>query len=118
MRPSTIMSDIIQAFSEEHVARLTGLSVHQLRHWDRTEFFVPSFAADDRREPLSRVYSFKDLVALRVLSVLRNQFGVSLQHLRQVSRQLSHLEDDKWTKTTLFVLKKKVVFVDPDTQKP
>lgn len=115
---STIMSDVIQAFSEEHVARLTGLTAHQLRHWDRTCFFMPSFASEDRREALSRVYSFKDLVSLRVLAVLRNQFGVSLQHLRQVSEKLGHLADDKWTKTTLYVLKKKVVFVDPETQVP
>jgi DNA-binding transcriptional MerR regulator len=101
-RVSAIMSNIVQAFSEEHVERLTGLTVHQLRHWDRTGFFVPSFAAEDRREVLSRVYSFKDLVALRVLAVLRNQFGVSLQHLRQVSHKLSHLADDKWTQTTLY----------------
>ena len=110
--------NVVQAFSEEHVERLTGLSVHQLRHWDRTGFFVPSFAAEDRREALSRIYSFKDLVSLRVLSVLRNQFGVSLQHLRQVSEKLSHLADDKWTTTTLYVLKKRVVFVDPETQAP
>ena len=35
-----------------------------------------------------------------------------------MSTKLSHLEDDKWTKTTLYVLKKKVVFVDPETQVP
>ncbi len=67
-----VVSDIIQAFSEEHVERLTGLTKRQLRHWDRTGFFVPAFAVEDRRETLSRVYSFKDLVALRVLSVLHS----------------------------------------------
>src|SRR5471030_2392628 len=114
----TMISDVIQAFSEDHVERLTGLSKSQLRHWDRTGFFTPAFAADDRREALSRIYSFKDLVSLRVLSVLRKQFGVSLQHLRLVSQKLSHLDDDRWTKTTLYVLEKKVVFVDPDTGTP
>jgi len=113
-----VVSDVIQAFSEEHVERLTGLTKHQLRHWDRTGFFVPAFAIEDRRETLSRIYSFKDLVALRVLSMLRNQFGVSLQHLRQVSDKLSHLDEDRWTCTTLYVLKKHVAFVDPDTGTP
>jgi DNA-binding transcriptional MerR regulator len=112
------MAEIVQAFSEEHVARLTGLSKHQLRHWDRTGFFVPSLATVDKQENFGRVYSFRDLVSLRVLSTLRKQFNVSLQHLRQVAQGLKHLGDDKWTKTVLYVLNKKVVFVDPDTQKP
>lgn len=63
------------------------------------------------------MYSFKDVVSLRVLSTLL-KLGVSLQHLRVVSRKLSHLADDKWTQTTLYVLKRKVVFVDPETKTP
>jgi DNA-binding transcriptional MerR regulator len=118
MSTMPVVSDIIQAFSEEHVERLTGLTKRQLRHWDRTGFFVPAFAVEDRRETLSRVYSFKDLVVLRVLSVLRNQYGVSLQHLRLVSDKLSHLDEDRWTCTTLYVLKERVAFVDPDTGTP
>ena len=107
---------IVQAFSEEHVEHLTGLTEHQLRYWDRTGFFVPSFASENRREPLSRVYSFKDVVSLRVLSKLKGH-GVSLQHLRQVSAKLTHLADEKWTKTTLYVWKRKVLFIDPDDPK-
>lgn len=105
--------NIVQAFSEEHVERLTGLTVRQLRYWDRTGFFVPSFASENRREPLSRVYSIKNVVSLRVLSKLK-EYGVSLQHLRQVSKKLAHLADDKWTRTTLYVWGKKVLFIDPD----
>jgi hypothetical protein len=52
------------AFSEEHVQRLTGITIHQLRYWDKTGFFHPEFAADDRRAAFSRVYSFKDVVSL------------------------------------------------------
>jgi uncharacterized protein (DUF433 family) len=110
--------NLVMAFSEEHAERLTGLSKHQLRHWDNTSFFKPSLADENRRVAYSRVYSFKDIVALRVLNVLRNQFGISLQHLRKVSDKLSHLEDDRWTKTTLYVFKRKVVFVEPETEQP
>jgi uncharacterized protein (DUF433 family)/DNA-binding transcriptional MerR regulator len=115
---TAIMNTVISAFSEDHVERLTGLSVHQLRHWDRTGFYTPAFADPNRRVAYSRVYSFKDIAALRVLSVLRNQYNVSLQHLRQVSAKLAHLSDDKWTKTTLYVLKRKVLFTDPETGVP
>jgi len=109
---------IIRAFSEEHVERLTGLTPAQLRYWDRTGFFAPSYADPNRRVAYSRIYSFKDIVALRVLSVLRNQYSVPLQHLRKVAENLSHLADDRWTSTTLYVLNKKVVFHEPGTGLP
>jgi uncharacterized protein (DUF433 family) len=109
------MSDVVMAFSEEHVQRLTGITVHQLRYWDRTDFFHPEFAADDRRAAFSRVYSFRDVVSLRVLNMLRNQHSVPLPHLRDVSKRLAHLAADRWTKATLYVLKKKVNFDEPET---
>jgi DNA-binding transcriptional MerR regulator len=109
---------IITAFTEEQVERLTALSVRQLRYWDRTGFFKPEFGDEDRRLAHSRIYSFKDVLALRTMSTLRNQFGVSLQHLRVVAERLRQLSDDVWTGTTLYVLKKKVVFHEPGTDKP
>lgn len=113
----TGVSNVIAAFSEEHVERLTGLSKSQLRYWDRTDFFRPSLAAENRRVPFSRIYSFKDLVSVRTLSVLRKQFGVALQHLRKVAAELAHLSDDKGTAITLYVLNRRVVFLEPNSQK-
>jgi uncharacterized protein (DUF433 family) len=112
------VDNLIQAFSEEHVERLTGISKAQLRYWDRTGFFVPAFADENRRAPFSRIYSFKDVASLRVLSVLRNQYDVPLQHLRKVAEKLSDLADDKGTRTTLWVWKKKVIFQEPGTDLP
>lgn len=109
---------ILRAFSEESVKRLTGLTASQLRYWDRTEFFAPEFADDNRRLAYSRLYSFRDIVALRTLSVLRNQYSVPLQHLRKVADKLSHLGYDLWTNTTLYVLNKKVIFHEPGTELP
>ena len=96
---------IISAFTEEQVARLTGLSVDQLRYWDRTRFFIPSYADENRRLPYSRIYSFKDIAELRVIGILRNQNSVSLQHLCEVAVELRKLSDDGWTKTKLYVLR-------------
>ena len=92
------LQSIIAAFSEDQVERLTGLSKAQLRYWDRTGFFAPKLAEEDRRRAYSRLYSFKDVVALRTISVLRNQHNVPLQHLRKVAEKLSHLKDDLWTR--------------------
>ena len=95
--------------------RLSGVSKNQLRLWDRTGLLPASFARKNRRQPYSRIYSFRDLVSLRVLNVLRNEFRVSSQHLHEVAKNLSEFGDEKWTATTLYVLGKRVVFDDPST---
>ncbi len=112
--------NVIAAFSEDQTARLTRITKSQLRYWDKTDFYKPSYAEENRRIAFSRVYSFKDIVALRVLNVLRNQYGVSLSHLRQVSERLSHLEadPDRWTHSILYVVNKRVHWIEPDTQLP
>jgi uncharacterized protein (DUF433 family) len=109
------VSNIIAAFSEEQVQRLTGLTKSRLRYWHRTNFFSPTFVEEDPGLPYSRFYSFKDVVALRTLELLRVQNGVPLQHLRKVAEKLSHLRDDLWTKTTLYVASRKVALVNPET---
>lgn len=108
---------IISAFTEEQVERLTGISKRQLRYWDKTDFFTPAFVSENRRVAYSRIYSFTDVASLRVLNVLRNQYRVPLQHLRAVAKELPQMSTDKWTKTELFVLNRRVVFAEPGTNK-
>jgi uncharacterized protein (DUF433 family) len=109
-------NSVISAFTEDHVERLTGISVHRLRYWDRTGFFRPSYGAENRRNPYSRIYSFMDVAALRVLSVLITQHNVPLQHLRQVSADLGAMDNSAWSRTTLYVFGKTVVF-EEDSRK-
>jgi uncharacterized protein (DUF433 family) len=109
---------VVSAFTEDQVERLTGISRHQLRYWDRTKFFTPAFASDDRRIAFSRIYSFRDVVSLQILNSLRNDIGCSLPHLREVKAKLAALGDDAWAKVTLYVVKKRVVFDDPATKRP
>jgi uncharacterized protein (DUF433 family) len=106
---------MVSAFTEGQVERLTGVTKRQLRYWDRTGFFVPSLAFEDRSQPFSRLYSFRDLVSLKVLNALRNDGNVPLPRLREVKERLAHLGDELWSKTTLFVLNKRVIFVNPET---
>lgn len=107
---------VVSAFTEEHVERLTGLSRRQLRHWDRTGFFVPSLAYEDRSQPYSRLYSFRDLVSLKILNALRNEAKVPLPHLREVKEKLAHLGEGAWARTTLYVLNRRVVFENASTK--
>jgi hypothetical protein len=69
--PPLDISNVVAAFSEEHVERITSLTKGRLRYWAKTGFFKPSYSEDDLRLPFSRFYSFKDIVALRTLEMLR-----------------------------------------------
>lgn len=113
------MSDdnVIGAFSEQQASLLTHVSLFQLRRWGREGLFVPSYGVPEAHVPYGRLYSFRDIVSLRILNDLRNEKGIPLQELRDVSAKLAHLGDARWTATTLYVLGKRVVFDDPRTNK-
>jgi uncharacterized protein (DUF433 family) len=111
------IENVVRAFSAEHVVRLTGLTNAQLTYWDKTRFFEPQYADEKRRAPYSRVYSFKDVVGLRTLSILRGKHGVSLPHLREVARELSTYSKTPWADIQLKVWNRKVQFDEPETGK-
>ena len=116
----TASQHVLAAFSEEQTERLTGISKAQLRYWDRTDFYRPNYAEKNRRVAFSRIYSFKDIVALRVLHVLRNQYKISLQHLRDVSEKFGSLaaNPEGWIKTRLYPLNGRVVWHEEGTALP
>lgn len=114
--PNSDSNVVISAFSEDQAERLSGVSKSQLRYWDRTDFFKPAFANENRRVAFSRIYSFKDITSLRVLNILRNQYSVPLQHLRKVASELSGFSDAKWTAVEMFVFNRRVVFVEPGSR--
>ena len=108
---------VIGAFSEEHASELTGASRKQLREWDRIGLLRPSFGSGSTGLPYGRIYSFRDLVSLRVLGQLRNKYKVPVPHLQEVQRELGQLSDDPWSSTTLYVLKKRVVVSSPSARR-
>jgi len=114
--PVLDIGSVLAAFSEEQVERITKLAKGRLRYWAATNFFKPSYVEEEKNLPFSRFYSFKDIVALRTLELLRVQNNVTLQHLRRVAERLSHLEDRLWTSTTFFVINRKVVIVNEDSE--
>jgi uncharacterized protein (DUF433 family) len=116
--PALDIDNVVAAYSEEQIGRMVGLTKSRLRYWARTEFFKPSFVEEDGRLPYSRFYSFKDVVALRTLEMLRVRNGVPLQHLRKVADSLAHMKDELWSRASLFVLDKKVLVVDPEFGQP
>jgi predicted RNase H-like HicB family nuclease len=71
----------MQSFNSKTAARLAGLSFRQVDYWDRSHLIKPSIR-EAAGKGSARLYSFKDLVALRVARALREQ-GVSLQKIRK-----------------------------------
>jgi DNA-binding transcriptional MerR regulator len=108
-------SAVIAGFTEDQAHRLTSVSLRQLRYWAKDGFFVPSLDMTAAGFPKLRLYSFRDLVCLRVVSSLRNDSKVPLQQLRQLKTKLAHLGEDLWAKTTLYVLDRRVVLSNPET---
>jgi uncharacterized protein (DUF433 family) len=103
----------ILAFSAEQVRRLTKLSAGQLTYWDRTGFFHPTYADDARA--FGRIYTFRDVVGLRVIAILRQEHGVSLQELRVVGEHLRKHHETPWSSLKLWVLGKRVYFSEPES---
>jgi len=109
------MATDVKAFSAENVHRLTELSHAQLRYWDQTGFFNPTYADEERHSPHSRVYSFRDLVGLRTIALLRNHYHKPLQTLRKVGQLLKQHHNTPWSSLVLFVAGKEVFFQEPNS---
>lgn len=85
----------MEGFSADQASRFTGCTAHQLRYWDRIGLVKPSVQATGGRPGVRRLYSFRDLVALRVIRSLL-EGGMSLQRVRRAIeflRKKAGLED-------------------------
>lgn len=71
-----------RGFTAEQASRLSNCTHHQLRYWDRVGLVSPSIQGTGGRPGVRRLYSFRDLVALRVVRSLLDN-GMSLQRVRR-----------------------------------
>ncbi len=72
----------MDAFTAQQACQLTGCTSHQLRYWDRVDLLRPSMQSTGGRPGKRRLYSFRDLVALRVVKSLLDN-GMSVQRVRR-----------------------------------
>ncbi len=68
------------------VSKITRLSVRQIDYWDRTHFIKPSVSDASGRGSV-RLYSFNDLIQLKVAKTLMDK-GISLQKIRKAINYL------------------------------
>ncbi len=71
-----------EGFTAQQAQKLTACTHHQLRYWDRVGLVSPTIQGTGGRPGVRRLYSFRDLVALRVVKSLLDN-GMSLQRVRR-----------------------------------
>ena len=77
----------MEGFTADQAIRFTGCTAHQLRYWDRINLVKPSVQATGGRPGVRRLYSFRDLIALKVIRSLL-EGGMSLQRVRRAIEYL------------------------------
>jgi len=95
-------------FSQQQVLDLTGLKIGRLRDWSN-DIFLPEYRVGQKP-----VYSFRDLVGLRVCKTLRDE-GVSMQEIRRDDPYLRKYKDSPWAGLRIYRLGKTIYFLNPTT---
>src|SRR3990172_2960332 len=72
----------MEGFTAHQACKFTGCSPRQLRYWDEIGLVEPSVQSTGGRPGVPRLYSFRDLVALKVVKSLLHG-GMSLQRVRR-----------------------------------
>ncbi|MGI8477797.1 MAG: DUF433 domain-containing protein [Thermomicrobiales bacterium] len=106
---------VLMVFTVPQVERLTGLSRRTVKRWQESGVFIP-----DNPEPLAidgpyrRIYTFRDVVGLRTLTLLRRKYGVGVEQLAKVGDYLKRHVDAPWSSMRFWVSERRVVFEDPE----
>ncbi len=72
----------MEGFTAHQATKFTGCTARQLRYWDHVGLVRPSVQSTGGRPGVPRLYSFRDLVALKVVKSLLDG-GMSLQRVRR-----------------------------------
>jgi DNA-binding transcriptional MerR regulator len=83
-----------RAFTSREAEQVSGVPFFTIDYWGRTRFLVPSIArGEGRGKGRQRMYSYGDLVRLRIARELREQ-KVSLETLRAILEGLAGLGNE------------------------
>ena len=75
------MSFYLATFTTRNIVKITGLTMRQVDYWDRTHLIKPSIR-EASGHGTSRLYSFGDLVQLKVTKTLLDK-GITLRKIRE-----------------------------------
>ena len=84
---------MLSGYSGKQASEIVGISYRQLDYWARTDLIRPT-AADASGSGTRRVYSYRDLLELRVIKNLLDA-GIRLESVREVFAYLrNHVDTD------------------------
>jgi DNA-binding transcriptional MerR regulator len=79
--------------------KIVDITYRQLDYWTRTGLVTPSLA-EAKGSGTQRLYSFNDLLQLKVIKSLTDA-GASLQKIRQAIEYVQNDMSDDWSKVTI-----------------
>lgn len=100
-------------YNIELATKIGGISHRQALAWAKNGVLVPSRVYMTDHRPFTLLYSFRDLVALRVISILREHYGLSLQEATVASDYIREFPDAPWNELPLWLVNKSVRVADP-----
>lgn len=101
-----------QGYSGTKAASIVGISYRQLDYWARTDLVRPSLS-DANGSGSRRMYSYRDLLELRVIKSLLDA-GIKLESVRQAFRYLREHVDSDIAAATLVISGSDVVLCEGD----
>jgi DNA-binding transcriptional MerR regulator len=111
----TSAAEELLAFPDTRARQLAGVSMRRLRYWEETGLVVPSIRRQLSPKHTVRLYSFTDLLSLLVVTELRTERDMSLQHIR---RAVEHLRSRGYRKPlqelTFATIGQEIYFQHPD----
>lgn len=100
-------------YSIDIATQIGGISRGQAASWAKNGTFVPSILYWTESRPYSYLYSFSDLVALRIVSILRDQYGVTLSNAYTAAKHIQDTPDIPWSEMRLWVSDRHVFQSNP-----
>jgi DNA-binding transcriptional MerR regulator len=101
-----------QGYSGTKAATIVGISYRQLDYWARTDLVRPSLS-DANGSGSRRMYSYRDLLELRVIKSLLDA-GIKLESVRLAFRYLREHVDSDIAAATLVISGSDVVLCEGD----
>ena len=104
-----------QRFYSIKIATQVGrISRGQAANWAKSGYLVPSILYSTDRRPYTYLYSFSDLVALRVIWILRYQYRMPLANAKIAADHIRATPDIPWSAMRIWIEDRRVVLAEPD----
>jgi uncharacterized protein (DUF433 family)/DNA-binding transcriptional MerR regulator len=110
------MAELVALVTVDKAARLSGLTTQQINRWVRQGTMTPRYDDDSGWLGVKRMYSFRDLVTLRILSKLNKEYGVAARELSRANAFLQERYEVPWESVTFYVLNHHLFFQEPKAE--